>query len=66
MYSLLDICREHSLTCDSKGRQLLYFNTQEVKTFKFAGIVENDVRCALATLQDWVRQQPHLPDCSGE
>nr|CAD7580571.1 unnamed protein product [Timema californicum] len=51
---------------DSKDRQMLYFNSQELETIKFSGLSENDVRNALASLQDWVRQQPHLPGSAGE
>nr|CAD7464804.1 unnamed protein product [Timema tahoe] len=50
---------------DSIDNQL-YFNDQELETISFAGISENDVRDAVRILQDWIRQQHHLPECAGE
>nr|CAD7605662.1 unnamed protein product [Timema genevievae] len=48
---------------DSIDNQL-YFNDQELETISFAGISESDVRDAVRILQDWIRQQPHLPECA--
>nr|CAD7451653.1 unnamed protein product [Timema bartmani] len=44
----------------------LSFTDEESKVLKYIGVSENEVRDAVRILQDWIRQQPHLPECAGE
>nr|CAD7207273.1 unnamed protein product [Timema douglasi] len=44
----------------------LSFPDEEMKVLKYIGVSENEVREVVKTIQDWIRQQPHLPECAGE
>nr|CAD7603116.1 unnamed protein product [Timema genevievae] len=37
---------------------------KELDVLRFLGLSEDNVREAVSYLQDWIRQQPHLPECA--
>ncbi|CAG2063123.1 unnamed protein product [Timema podura] len=38
---------------------------KELDVLRFLGLSEDNVREAVIYLQDWIRQQPHLPECAA-
>ncbi|CAG2069039.1 unnamed protein product [Timema podura] len=40
----------------------LFLTTEDIECIKYSRVSENDVREVVRTLQDWLRQQPHLPE----
>nr|CAD7451569.1 unnamed protein product [Timema bartmani] len=40
------------------------FTDEESKVLKYIGVSETEVRDTIRILQDWIRQQPHLPECA--
>nr|CAD7457459.1 unnamed protein product [Timema tahoe] len=43
----------------------LSFSDAEIKVLKYIGVSETEVRDTVRILQDWIRQQPHLPECAA-
>nr|CAD7416677.1 unnamed protein product [Timema cristinae] len=52
------------MICQDTMDTELSFSGKEIGFLRILGLCEDNVRDVVKTIQDWIRLQPHLPECA--